>query len=608
MSGRYLALIPAAYGLLIGLEFLLCWLAARRGHGPLGYSVAGTVTNLSCGIGSQIFAAIGTLQGVFVYQWVATRHALLRPWPTTFAQWLLGLLLVDLCWYFSHRASHRVRLLWTIHSVHHQSEEFNLTVALRVGWLSGVFAWPFFLPLALLGVPLLSYLALRTLHDLIQFVQHTRCIGRLGALEWVFNTPSHHRVHHGCEAPYLNKNYAGIFIVWDRLFGTFQQEEEEPTYGSVTPLRTPNPLWVNLAEWLHTAQLVVAATRWRDKLWVLLMPPEWCPHGALLAQTDSQSDAAPRPIDSSTMLYIGVHFLLLVAAWTVFSMGADKLSAWLFALWTFELITPMVVLGSLLEHRRFGLWLEVLRLASIGVIAVFVLRPAGGLGPLSWSGLVLLGLLGNLFWLSQLPLARPDEGHAIFRLRTLTETRWDRGCAVLIFVTLILYAVRKYHEQILGELLYGCQVSALITGIGLYFHRRFLVGLGLVFASGMGIPMWLILVATTGTTHVLSVILHVLPPCAAAVYVKRHGLPRHAWLGALLMFTILLPISHYGTDPALNVNLSHRPTVELMYFVPWFWGAWLYGAIMTIALLFTADFVLRRTLCAARKFRGIIPQ
>jgi len=132
---------------------------------------------------------------------------------------------------------------WATHIAHHQSEEYNLSVALRQGVFQGFFFNFFYLPLAFLGFPPVVYIVCSQINTIYQFWIHTRTVGKLGFLERFMHTPSHHRVHHGRDAKYIDRNHAGVFIIWDKMFGTFQEEEEEPNYGLVSPLQSWNPVW-----------------------------------------------------------------------------------------------------------------------------------------------------------------------------------------------------------------------------------------------------------------------------------------------------------------------------------------------------------------------------
>lgn len=163
--------------------------------------------------------------------------------------WVALFFIDDLAYYIFHRVSHESRLFWNFHVVHHSSEQYNLSVAVRQSWFSGILHWLFYVPIMLLGFAPWMFALMHGFNLIYQFWIHTKVIRRLGPLEYVLNTPSHHRVHHGVNNPYLDKNYAGVLIIWDRLFGSFVEEAEEPRYGIIKPLKSYNPLWVNLHAW-----------------------------------------------------------------------------------------------------------------------------------------------------------------------------------------------------------------------------------------------------------------------------------------------------------------------------------------------------------------------
>jgi sterol desaturase/sphingolipid hydroxylase (fatty acid hydroxylase superfamily) len=164
--------------------------------------------------------------------------------------WLILLFVDDFAYYWFHRISHEIRFFWNFHVVHHSSNQYNLSVAVRQSWFSGLAHWVFYLPVAFLGFPLWAFVTMHGLNLIYQFWIHTKIVRKLpDFFEFVLNTPSHHRVHHGVNDLYLDKNYAGIFIFWDRMFGTFVEENEEVRYGIITPLTSYNPLWINSHGW-----------------------------------------------------------------------------------------------------------------------------------------------------------------------------------------------------------------------------------------------------------------------------------------------------------------------------------------------------------------------
>lgn len=248
-----------------------------HGHGKTGYHGRDTRTSLAMGAGALVFMALFKFATLvpFTLLW-----AHLAPWhlPTgTWWYWVVLFLVVDLAWYANHRFSHRVRIGWAAHQAHHSSEHYNLGTALRQKWnpWSEAIFWA---PLPLLGfAPWTIYVAFG-FNLVYQFFTHTETVGTLPRpLEYILNTPSHHRVHHGSDPEYLDKNYGGILIVWDRLFGTFQQELHRPTYGLTTPVGTYNVLKLQYREYGNILRDVRSARRWRDKLGYVLAPPGWKP-------------------------------------------------------------------------------------------------------------------------------------------------------------------------------------------------------------------------------------------------------------------------------------------------------------------------------------------
>ena len=163
--------------------------------------------------------------------------------------WAILFFVDDFAYYWFHRISHESRLFWNFHVVHHSSEYYNLSVAVRQSWFSGTLHWIFYAPIMLLGFAPWMFAVMHGFNLIYQFWIHTRFVKRMGFLEHILNTPSHHRVHHGVNNPYLDKNYAGVLIIWDRLFGSFIPETEEPRYGIIKPIESYNPLWINTHGW-----------------------------------------------------------------------------------------------------------------------------------------------------------------------------------------------------------------------------------------------------------------------------------------------------------------------------------------------------------------------
>jgi len=261
----------------LGLMALEWWIGRLRGQNT--YRLHDAMASMGLGIISQLanFLARGIAFGTYV---LVYREFALWELPTTAAWvWISGLLLYDLCFYCHHRAGHRVAFLWATHAVHHQSEDYNLSTALRqpaTNWLAG---WVFYLPLAILGYPPQVIAVVGLIDILYQFWIHTELIGRMRWLDGIFNTPSNHRVHHAVNEEYLDRNYGGILILWDRCFGTYSRERPDLpcVYGTRTPLKSWNPLRANFQVFASLLRESSHVTNWRDKLLLWIKPPGWRP-------------------------------------------------------------------------------------------------------------------------------------------------------------------------------------------------------------------------------------------------------------------------------------------------------------------------------------------
>ncbi|MGD9719625.1 MAG: sterol desaturase family protein [Pirellulales bacterium] len=370
----YITLAVPLFFLLIGIE-LVAGLVQRKRL----YRFNDSITDLSCGIIDQTLGIFlkGLLFAGYLYLFEHYRLLDVAAAPPA-AKWIAAIALmlgVDFCFYWFHRIAHEYAAPWATHVVHHQSEEYNLTVALRQSALEGCFAWVFYLPLAVIGFPPAWYVAMSALNLLYQFWIHTEAVGRLGPLEWVFNTPSHHRVHHARNPQYLDKNYAGMFIIWDRLFGTFEPEREQPVYGVTKPLASWNPLWANLHEWVELARLAWQAPRWRDKLKIWFMPLGWTPPGVPEGpRAQPVTRASVAKYDSR--LPLGLNFYVLVhfggaLALSVWILALDDQGATLVAMAgpAMLVLWSLVNLGGILERKRWAALSELARLVVLPIYA-----------------------------------------------------------------------------------------------------------------------------------------------------------------------------------------------------------------------------------------------
>ena len=306
------------------------------------YRLTDAVSSLTLGGLSQArrFVALGV--GGAVYAWLVSLTPF-TTWTTEGWQaWLIAFVLYDLCYYCSHRAGHEVKLFWAAHVVHHQSEDYNLSTALRQTSSGFLFGWIFYTPLFFIGVPAEMMVTVGALNLIYQFWVHTEHVGELGWFEYVFVSPSNHRVHHARNACYLDRNYGGVFIVWDRLFGSYQRElpSEPCVYGITKPIRS----WSPMEAWLHVYRDMASdmwRTRsWSDRLRVPFSHPAWQPSD-LVTEAESVTGEPFEKYDpqvsrvrkmSGTINLILITLLLVVAQQSQLLQGYEAY-AWGMMLW-----------------------------------------------------------------------------------------------------------------------------------------------------------------------------------------------------------------------------------------------------------------------------------
>jgi sterol desaturase/sphingolipid hydroxylase (fatty acid hydroxylase superfamily) len=272
---QHLELLTSVFFAVILVDAFLDWRSRRQ------RDFKDTAANLAVGLGQDV---LGRLVGAPIALFALSFFTPLAPWkvPLAWWSWPLGLVLADFFYYWTHRLEHRSRLFWAHHSVHHSSEGFDFSTAGRIAWAEPFVAWYGLVPMVLLGFEPLQVLVFSSMLLLYQTWIHTQKIGRLDPLEGVFNTPSAHRVHHGSNPEYLDANYGAVLMVWDRLFGTYVEEDAPVRFGLTTPVGTYNPVRINVHEYVFIArQLWARASSWRDAaLWVF-GPPEWSPEKGL---------------------------------------------------------------------------------------------------------------------------------------------------------------------------------------------------------------------------------------------------------------------------------------------------------------------------------------
>lgn len=362
-----IALAIPAFFAAMGAELALSAWRGRLTDARPTWRFVDAISDLACGISSQVTGQVlGTVIHAGVY--VATYDALaLTSLPDdSVAVWIGAFIALDFFYYLWHRASHRVNILWAAHVVHHQSEDFNLAVALRQAMFTPLTSIPFYLPLAVIGVPPIVFLTCAALNTLYQFWFHTRLVGRTPWLDGWLNTPTHHRVHHGIEPEYIDKNHAGVFIVWDRLFGTFEPEGREPTYGTVEGFATASVLRANLEPYTKLFWASMAA-KGGDRLRIWFAPPEWRPSGPVSVPVPTAVVRWTPTVSPRLAAYVGTWLVLASAGLFVFLLGVPE--------WPVEpsvgvglaVLLTTVAWGPLLEARP-RMAMELTRLALLPLL------------------------------------------------------------------------------------------------------------------------------------------------------------------------------------------------------------------------------------------------
>jgi alkylglycerol monooxygenase len=367
MPINFYAVLGPAILAIVFIEFLYC-LYVKNGF----YEFQDSMSSLGTAIINQCMNLLVAFLVLAPFTWIyeqasATHHE--ANWIT----YTLGLIGVDFLFYWFHRMGHSINFLWAAHMPHHSTEELNYAVGLRSSLTQRLASFLFYWPLLLVGITPALLTEIVALHLLYQFIGHTRVVPKLPKfIENVFNTPSHHRVHHGLNKQYINKNYAGMFIVWDKLFGTWEPEVEEVFYGCNRPAHTWDPTKINIQWWAYLWKDCMETPYFIDKIKVWFMPLGWRPRGVtplepsktwtkenqVKFQTESYKNSYPYIV---AQLLLGMIFMFFVIAdkspLTPLEKTIMAINFWAMA----------TVWGGLLESKKWTLFLEGIRLLSLPV-------------------------------------------------------------------------------------------------------------------------------------------------------------------------------------------------------------------------------------------------
>ncbi|MEJ5991530.1 lysoplasmalogenase family protein [Ramlibacter sp. PS3R-8] len=364
---QIIVLATPVFLLLIAVE--MAW-GAWRGRNT--YRLNDAINSISLGMLSQITAVLTRLFRIGIYTAVFSRVSLWHNdafWMSPVG-WLLALVFYDFCYYWLHRAGHEVSVFWAAHVVHHQSQDYNLSTALRQTSSGALLGWIFYLPMALAGVPPLVFGVVALIDLLYQFWVHTEHVGKLGWFDRWFCSPSNHRVHHAVNDTYLDRNYGGVLVIWDRMFGSFREEDQKCVYGTRAPLQSWDPLWSNFEVYWALARDSWHARSWADKLRVWFKPPGWRPAdvAARFPKPAFSMEGVTRyhpPMTSAMAWFAGLQFTVLLGGVALFLWHADQLPVSQSAVWLAALMASLWAIGAAMQGR-------------IGMLEVFLIE-AGAL-------------------------------------------------------------------------------------------------------------------------------------------------------------------------------------------------------------------------------------
>ena len=372
--------------LLIALEFWWGYVRAKRGTGHNTYRLNDAINSISLGMLSQISGMLTKLLSIGIYTAIFSVVAIypdLVFWNTWYGM-LLALIFYDFCYYWNHRFGHEVAVFWAAHVVHHQSQQYNLSTALRQTSSGALLGWIFYVPMAVAGVPPAVFGIVAIIDLLYQFWVHTEQVGKLGWFDRVFCSPSNHRVHHAVNDPYLDKNYGGILVLWDRMFGTFEEEKEKCVYGTRGLLNSWDPIWANAEIYSMLLQRSRTTKHWKDKILVWFKPAGWLPDDLARANTKppfrlEEVKIYNPPLTKAQQWFATAQFVLMLAAVSMFLWVADSLTLPHAAIACVAISSGIWALGRFMQSQ-FGM-LEVLMveaaacacLSAIGLLPWFML-------------------------------------------------------------------------------------------------------------------------------------------------------------------------------------------------------------------------------------------
>jgi alkylglycerol monooxygenase len=537
---QVIVLATPVFFLLIAIEFAWGWAKKRN-----TYRLNDAVNSIGLGMLSQITAVFMPLLTIGIYTvihgWVSTWHndAFWMSWYG----WLLALVFYDFCYYWQHRAGHEVAVVWASHVVHHQSQDYNLSTALRQTSSGAFLGWIFYVPMAVAGVPPLVFGVVALIDLLYQFWVHTEHVPKLGWFDRWFCSPSNHRVHHAVNDSYLDRNYGGVLVVWDRLFGSFKEEDEQCVYGTRSPLNSWDPLWSNAEVYWALAKDSWHARSWRDKVRVWFKPPGWRP-----ADVAARFPRAPfgvsrveryhPPMTKGVAWFGAVQFTLLLSGVAFFLWNADRTPLSVSAIWLGVLAAVLWAVGAVMQGR-----ISVLEMLLVEAAALATATSVLGLLDLHRLFKPLAMLLAIVFVASRV---RQKRATGRFDLLLMA------GLAFSLVGDVFLMFPGRFIAGLVSFLLaHLCYIALFRQGLP-WLPRR-----GALLATlGLGVAMYALLFGSLGPVLKVAVAAYVVVIAVMAA----QAIGRAAVLGDASSRAVAIGAGFFMlSDSLLALNLFYRP-------------------------------------------------
>lgn len=390
MNFNWLAAAVPLFVLIMLLEF---YVSIRKGRQV--FSFEESVANLNVGIAERLCDVFTTGLFFYFFDWIYHNAALFQ-FKAAWYHWVFLFLFTDFLWYWYHRFGHEVNLFWSAHVVHHQSEDYNYTVSARITVVQAAFRCLFWSFLPLLGFPAHMITSLLLVHGTYPFFTHTQLVGKLGWIEYVFVTPSHHRVHHSSNPKYLDKNYGDVLIIWDKLFGTFVEEDEQPVYGLTKPLNNYSFLWQHFHFTLEMLLAFHRAKGWKQKLKIVFGRPDdidprirsFLERKLFRRHNDSHKRPLPVAIAIQTILTLTLLFLVILFEPYLTGMQLALAAGFVFL--------SVINTGAMLEQKDWVFYIEYARL-----FLLYLFMTTWHFHP-SVNYLILIVLIGSGFYFKSL--------------------------------------------------------------------------------------------------------------------------------------------------------------------------------------------------------------